>query len=161
MKKLLLILSALLIFTACSKDENNQDTATQSSSTIAPVAVDQLAAYPVRQAAPQQKKNIFVSYAPIEAQQLIQQRQDLLIIDVRTPEELKDGQIENSILVSFWDIMKKKHQLPRNKPLLLVCAVGGRSYAAMQMLAQQGYPEIYNLKGGIYAWKSLKLPLAY
>jgi len=153
MKTVIVILSVLFIFSACSKDEHKQNTAINSGPSGAPVSGSQ--------AAPQQKGKISASYPPIAAQQLIQQRQDLLVVDVRTPQELKEGRIEGSVLVDFWDIMQRKHQLPRNRPLLLVCAVGGRSYAAMQVLSQQGYPEIYNLKGGIYDWKKAGLPLVY
>ena len=51
--------------------------------------------------------------------------------------------------------------LPKDKPLLLVCAVGGRSYAVAQVLQHQGYGELYNLNGGIAAWKEAGLPLQY
>jgi len=103
----------------------------------------------------------FRSLSPAEAQQLINSRKDLLIVDVRSPEELKEGAIANSVLIPFWQILRGERTLPRDRPLLLVCAIGGRSYAVAQVLQHNGYPELYNLSGGIEAWKKVGLPLNY
>jgi len=103
----------------------------------------------------------YATYPPAESMELIKQKQNLLIIDVRSPAELQEGKIENSILIPVTDIMTGNYTIPKNRPLLIYCATGGRSYAAMQVLAHNGYIEIYNLQGGIAAWKQAKLPLVY
>jgi rhodanese-related sulfurtransferase len=105
--------------------------------------------------------SVMATYSPAQTLELIKQKKDLLIIDVRSPGELREGKIENSTLIPFMDIMRGKYTIPHGRPLLLICAVGGRSYAAMQILAQSGYSEVYNLKGGIDAWKQARLPLVY
>ena len=133
----LLLLASTLIFMAMSYSSENQ----MSSE-------------------PQASQNL-QSISPVQAQSLIQQRPDLLILDVRTPPELKEGFIEGSELFDFWTVVKGNHTLPRNRPILLVCAVGGRSYFAGTMLKKAGYAEIYNLSGGISAWKEKGLPLQY
>ena len=97
--------------------------------------------------------------SPQEAAALIENRPDLLILDVRTPQELRNGFIERSILTPFWSLVRGTVNLPKDRPLLLVCAVGGRSYAAGQMLIRSGYREVYNLRGGIVAWTHAGLPL--
>ena len=107
------------------------------------------------------KAGSFKSIGPREAQQLIETRKDLLLLDCRTPQELRYGSIPGSQLVPFWAIMQNKLTLPKDKPIMLICAVGGRSYAAGQILKKQGYEEIYNLSGGITAWKKEGLPLNY
>lgn len=104
---------------------------------------------------------VFRTIPPQEALALIAQRKDLQVIDVRGPEELKEGFIANSRLVPFWAIAKGQQTLPVGPPLLLVCAVGGRSYAVGQYLYQKGYREVYNLQGGIDNWKRAGLPLQY
>jgi len=104
---------------------------------------------------------VFRAVTPQEAQAMIAQRKDLVVIDVRNPEELKEGFIAGSQLIPFWEIAKGQKTLPNDHPLLLVCAVGGRSYAVGQYLAQKGYPEVYNLQGGIDNWKRAGLPLQY
>ncbi len=101
----------------------------------------------------------FLSVSPMEAKTMIEAREDLLVIDVRSPEEYSQGALPGSTLVPFWKVMKGEHGLPKNKPILLVCAVGGRSYAAGQYLSMRGYPEIYNLSGGLSAWAQQRVPL--
>lgn len=92
---------------------------------------------------------------------MMAQRKDLRVVDVRNPDELRQGAIENSTLVPFGSLIQGRHELEPGQPLLLVCAVGGRSYAASQILLRQGFREVYNLSGGIAQWKKAGLPLKY
>ena len=69
----------------------------------------------------------YVTLSPAETMTLIQQKKNLLIIDVRSPNELQEGKIENSILIPVTYIMTGNYTIPRDRPLLLYCAVGGRS----------------------------------
>lgn len=103
----------------------------------------------------------FKSINPKEAKQLIDTQKNLLLLDVRTPQELKNGAIPGSRLVPFWAIIRNQLNLPKDKPIMLICAVGGRSYAAGKTLEKYGYKKIYNLSGGITAWKKAGLPLQY
>ncbi len=107
------------------------------------------------------ESTFYTSYSPAQTMELIKHQKDLLIIDVRSPEELREGKIENSTLIPLMDIMTGNYTIPQDRPLLLFCATGGRSYAAMQILADRGYKEIYNLQGGVAAWKQANLPLVY
>lgn len=109
----------------------------------------------------EQQQTLFKTVTPQEAKDLIDNRRDLLLIDVRGEDELHEGYIEGSILMPLWDIIKGTQRPPKNKPILLICAVGGRSLALGQLMAKNGWPEVYNLKGGISAWKEEKLPLNY
>lgn len=109
---------------------------------------------------PVAEKQAFNSISPAEARKMMANRQDLVFLDVRTPQELKsEGGIQGSMLVPFWAVMQNKLNIPRDKPILLVCAVGGRSYAAGQMMVRHGYQEVYNLSGGLDAWKKQGLPI--
>jgi len=105
----------------------------------------------------------FQSLSPQAAYDLIRHTKDLVIVDVRTPQEIqKEGMIEGSINLPFWAVLRGRHNLPKERPLLVVCAVGGRSFAAGQALARrQGYPRVYNLAGGISAWKKAGLPVVH
>jgi len=143
---LAVIMGLLFSTPACSGDKGGQ-TATPAGKT---------AAAPAPASGP-----VYRAVTPQEAQAMIAQRKDLLVIDVRNPEELKEGFIAGSQLVPFWDIAKGNKTLPTDRPLLLVCAVGGRSFAVGQYLAQKNYPEVYNLQGGIDNWKKAGLPLQY
>lgn len=104
---------------------------------------------------------IFKSIPPTEAKQIIDQRKNLVLIDVRSPEELREGAIAGSKLVPMWAIFKNQLTLPHDAPVMLICAVGGRSYAAGQMMYRYGFKEVYNLSGGIDAWKKAGLPVVY
>ncbi|OGQ99031.1 MAG: hypothetical protein A2505_11215 [Deltaproteobacteria bacterium RIFOXYD12_FULL_55_16] len=106
-----------------------------------------------------QKSPIFRSLSPQEAKALIEARKDLALVDVRSPEELREGSISGSQLIPFTELTKGRMTLPAGKPLLLICAVGGRSFAVGRYFSGKDYGEIYNLAGGISAWKAAGLPL--
>lgn len=145
---LAVVLGLLFSTPACSGDKGAQTATTPVGKTA--VATPAAARGP-----------IYRSVTPQEAQGMIAQHKDLLVIDVRNPEELKEGFIAGSQLVPFWELAKGQKTLPSDRPLLLVCAVGGRSFAVGQYLAQKNYPEVYNLQGGIDNWKKAGLPLQY
>jgi rhodanese-related sulfurtransferase len=104
---------------------------------------------------------LFKTVTPDEAKLMIDSRKDLLLVDVRGADELTQGYIEGSTLIPLWDILKGNQRPPKDKPILLICAVGGRSLALGKLMSKNGWPEIYNLKGGISAWKEAKLPVKY
>ena len=104
---------------------------------------------------------IFRSLPPQEAKALIDSRKDLVLVDVRSPEELYEGSIPGSLLMPFGELAKGAATLPAGRPLLLICAVGGRSYAVGRYFSGRGHGEIYNLDGGISAWKGAGLPLVH
>jgi len=109
----------------------------------------------------EQQQSLFKTVTPKEAKYLIESRKDLLLIDVRGQDELSEGYIAGSTLIPLWDIIKGTQRPPQDKPILLICAVGGRSLALGKLMSKNGWDEIYNLKGGISAWKEAKLPLKY
>jgi rhodanese-related sulfurtransferase len=101
----------------------------------------------------------FRSITPAVAAQLIEQRKDLLVVDVRTPEERKQFRIAGSQLVPVGDVMRGRFTPELERPILMICAVGGRSYIAGKMMTARGYREVYNLDGGIESWRKAGLPL--
>jgi len=109
----------------------------------------------------EQQQSLFKTVTPKEAKNLIENRGDLLLIDVRGQDELTQGYIEGSTLMPLWAIVKGTQRPPQNKPILLICAVGGRSLALGKLMSKNGWNEVYNLKGGISAWKKAKLPLKF
>jgi rhodanese-related sulfurtransferase len=107
------------------------------------------------------KEKTFQSIGPQDALRMLQARDDVVFLDVRTPEERSRGAIPGSRLVSIVDLVNGRIPLPRDKAILLVCAVGGRSYVAGQILSKKGYKEVYNLSGGVKGWYKAGLPLTY
>ena len=106
-------------------------------------------------------KQIFKSVPGVEAQRIIGANKELLLLDVRTPQERHQLRIAGSHLVPVGNIVRGKLQLPKDQPVMLVCAVGGRSYLAAKVLSRMGYREVYNLDGGIEAWRRAGLPVQY
>ncbi len=79
-------------------------------------------------------------------------RGDVLILDVRTQEEYNAGHIKNSTLIPVQVLDKRLNELPRDKKILVYCKSGSRSAQASGILVNNGFKEIYNMKGGITDW---------
>jgi rhodanese-related sulfurtransferase len=112
----------------------------------------------------QQRKVPYVSLTPLQAKELIEKRGDLQLVDVRTEREYKTGALPGSVLVPYnsWlkaSFMKSMERFDKDKPILLVCAVGGRSGEAAYNLSAAGFREVYNLGGGLSAWARQQVPL--
>lgn len=76
------------------------------------------------------------------------------LIDVRTPEEYRQGTIGNAQLINLYspDFIQHIEKLDKTRPVAVFCHSGARSLHAAQILAEKGFPEIYNLEGGIISW---------
>ncbi len=80
--------------------------------------------------------------------------EEVIILDVRTPEECKNGMIEGAININFNapDFESKTEALDKNKTVLVYCAAGGRSGRAKNLLHANNFKAVYNLKGGYSQW---------
>lgn len=87
-----------------------------------------------------------------EAKSLMEKNGKVFLLDVRTPDERRQGYIAGSVLIPIDAMEKRIGEVPRNRPVVVYCAVGSRSRFVAQALAQQGYGEVYNMKDGIYGW---------
>ena len=78
----------------------------------------------------------------------------VVLLDVRTADEFKEGHIENALNIDVKqnDFMAKAKTLPKNKTIAVYCRSGKRSANAAEQLASEGY-KVVNLLGGIIAWK--------
>ena len=94
------------------------------------------------------------------ATQLIN-RENAVILDVREDNEYRDGHIVNSVHIplSYLKDRLKELEKYKGKPIIVGCRSGQRSSQACGVLKKQGYDAVYNLSGGIMAWKSDNLPL--
>ena len=78
------------------------------------------------------------------------------LLDVRQPGEYEIEHIPGARLIPLPGLKDGRRQLDSQKPVVVYCAIGGRSLAAAQLLAGLGFKEVYNLQGGIKAWQGLK-----
>lgn len=85
-----------------------------------------------------------------------------IVLDVRTPQEIEQGYINNSSSINLYDenFIEKINLIPKNKEIYVYCKAGGRSAQAAEILKQNGFKMIYNLEGGFTQWENNKFPIA-
>lgn len=82
-----------------------------------------------------------------------------VVIDVREPHEYNAGHVPQAKLIPVATVFARKDELPRDKDIIFVCAVGQRSALACEMAAAAGLTRLYNLEGGTEAWIKAGLPV--
>jgi phage shock protein E len=90
------------------------------------------------------------------------QAKDAQVVDVRRPEEYKEGHIKGAVLANWQDqgqFEEKIKGLDKNKPVYLYCLAGVRSSKAADALVKKGFTKVVHLDGGIEAWKAAGKPL--
>ncbi len=100
--------------------------------------------------------------SPIDAyNNLIPNNPDIIILDVRTTSEFNTGYINGAILIPVSQLTQRLGELDTNKKILVYCASGSRSATAVNILITNGFnaENVYNLQGGITAWKNAHLPI--
>ena len=123
MKKLILLLLAVMLLTACGQDkENNQGV-------------------------------VYVNITAEEAKQIIDTEEGYIILDVRTQEEYDQGHIPGAILIPDTEIKAKAEDVLTDKEqmILVYCRSGRRSKLAAETLVELGYTNIKEF-GGIIDW---------
>jgi len=78
---------------------------------------------------------------------------DVLIVDVRTAREWRAGHLPGSINVPVGELPRRIQELPRDRRLATVCEGGYRSSLAASLLAQEGFPRVVNIAGGMAAYR--------
>lgn len=98
--------------------------------------------------------------SPLKATLLLN-RDDALVIDVREPNEWSSGHIPNSRHIALGQLEKRIHELDKFKarPLIVNCQTGNRSSSACGTLKKHGFEKVFNLSGGIGAWREAGLPV--
>ena len=78
-------------------------------------------------------------------------KQGATIIDVRSPQEYREGHVDGAISIPDYQIKKEiEKQIPNKEELIVVyCATGHRSQRAQQILEDMGYTNVYNVYDGI------------
>lgn len=93
-----------------------------------------------------------------EARDLIAEKADLVILDVRTVSEYESGHLEGSINIPVEVLSGRLSELNPDDELLVYCRTGNRSTTAVGILRENGYDRIYHMDGGITAWMSAGFP---
>lgn len=78
---------------------------------------------------------------------------NVVFLDVRSPEEYEAEHIPGTINIPVMGLLNRADELKGYEKIFINCKSGGRSSMACQYLAQQGFKNVYNVDGGIDAWK--------
>ena len=84
---------------------------------------------------------------------------DTIRIDVRTHDEYKLGTIPGFINIPVDELREHLDELPKEKPIVVTCAVGLRGYLAYRILVQNGFKHVRNLSGGYKTWSVATAPI--
>ena len=123
MKKLVFLLLAVMLLTACGQDKENDQGA------------------------------VYVNITAEEAKQIMDSEEGYIILDVRTQEEYDQGHIPGAIVISHEEIEEKAEEVLTEKDqlILVYCRSGRRSKIAAEALVELGYTNIKEF-GGIIDW---------
>ncbi len=98
---------------------------------------------------------------PVEEFQKAIAKNNIQLLDVRTPEEYKSGHLSHALLADWnnqTEFIARTKALDKTKPIYAYCLSGVRSAAAAEWLGKNGY-NAYSLSGGISAWKRADKPV--
>ena len=123
MKKLVFLLLAVMMLTACGQDTEKDQGA------------------------------VYMNITAEEAKQIMDSEEGYIILDVRTQEEYDQGHIPGAILISHEEIAEKAEDVltDKNQLILVYCRSGRRSKIAAEALVELGYTNIKEF-GGIIDW---------
>ena len=88
----------------------------------------------------------------------IQSERDLVVLDVRQPQEWSDGHIEDARHITGAELPERINEVPKDVPVAVICGSGYRSSVSSSLLAARGFTNIANVLGGMSAWKSAGFP---
>jgi len=103
-----------------------------------------------------------VPYISVEQLKAIQQKDSVILLDAREPEEFQVSHLKNVSYVGYKDFSAEEiqQQFPdKDQPIVVYCSLGVRSEKIGEKLQQLGYKNIQNLYGGIFEWKNNNYPV--
>jgi molybdopterin/thiamine biosynthesis adenylyltransferase/rhodanese-related sulfurtransferase len=77
---------------------------------------------------------------------------EFVLVDVREPHEYQIARIPGSVLIPLGELPKRLNELNPRDEIVMHCKMGGRSAKAVDLLKQNGFTKVINVKGGITAW---------
>jgi rhodanese-related sulfurtransferase len=107
------------------------------------------------------KKSDGATHVDADAAAKLVEEGKVTVLDVRTPDEYREGHIAGAKHIDFTenDFEKKAAELDKSKPYLVHCASGRRSTASLEVLQKLGFKNHYHLDGGLNGWKKAGKPV--
>jgi rhodanese-related sulfurtransferase len=85
---------------------------------------------------------------------------DAAVLDVREQEEYAHGHVPGAINLPQADLASQLDQVPRDRPVFVICQSGARSLRSAQFLKQMGFDAVMSVRGGTEAWRAASHPVA-
>jgi rhodanese-related sulfurtransferase len=84
---------------------------------------------------------------------------DAYLLDVREHDEWAAGHAPDAVHLPMMEIPSRLQDVPRDRKVVVVCRVGGRSGQVVQFLMQKGFDNVTNLDGGMISWAAAGRPV--
>jgi thioredoxin 1 len=97
--------------------------------------------------------------SPIDFDSKYKATENAILLDVRTVEEVNAGALAGAINIVYDDAFADKLESLEHKPIFVYCGSGIRSAKAAAILREKGYEPVFEMDGGIKAWKASGLPV--
>ncbi len=96
-----------------------------------------------------------------DAYALIESHPDMVVIDVRTPEEYQAGHLDGAINLDYYSggFLDRLKSLDKNSTYIVYCRKGIRGGIALEMMRSLGFKEVYNILGGLALWAEEGRPM--
>jgi len=82
-----------------------------------------------------------------------------VLLDVRERDELVAARVEGSLCIPVSQLGARSTEVPRDRPVMVICATGNRSLNVAGYLLSSGWTDVGNVAGGIQGWMQLGLPV--
>jgi len=111
------------------------------------------------------QKHPDVDISVIQAKEMIEENQDVIILDVRDPDEYNSGHIEGAISIPLIELdcescLQKMLNQHKEENIIVYCKTGVRSKEACNILLNSGFNHVYNIEDGINAWNDAGFPIS-
>ena len=81
-----------------------------------------------------------------------------IVVDVRSEKEFSHGAIPGAINIPLETLRDRVGELPKDRPIIVHCAIGMRGYLALRILEGNGYRNVFNLAGGYRTYSAFPHP---
>lgn len=88
----------------------------------------------------------------VELAAQIQKNEAPFLLDVREPQEFEQAHIDGAVLIPLRTLSEHLNEVPKDKPVVVVCRSGNRSCQGTIFLMEHGFTNVKNLDGGMIAW---------
>ncbi len=97
----------------------------------------------------------FKNISTDELKKVLSNKENILLLDIRSKEEYEEGKIESAINIPLQDLLYEVDDLEeyKDKKVVVYCRSGHRSITACNLLSMSGFENLYNLEKGIIDYR--------